>query len=136
MTPLASRAAAVLENPRTRLAVRCTLGPYALVVAVFTLWPALKVPMPVPRSDLIIHLLCFGLLGLLAIAAGLFGPVFSRRNLLLACLAATTFAAVDEALQAIPFLNRTCAWDDMAANAMGTLLAVLLMGLWGRLARR
>ncbi|MFZ4428781.1 MAG: VanZ family protein [Phycisphaerales bacterium] len=135
MTSLASRAAAMLETPRTRFAVRCALWPYALVVAAFTLWPALKVPMPVPRSDLIIHLVCFGLLGLLVIAAGLFGPAFSRRNLLVACIVATAFAALDEGLQAIPFLNRTCAWDDMAANVMGILTAVLIMGLWGRAVR-
>jgi hypothetical protein len=89
----------------------------------------------VPRSDLIIHLVCFGLLGLLVIAAGLFGPAFSRRNLLVACIVATAFAALDEGLQAIPFLNRTCAWDDMAANVMGILTAFLIMGLWGRAVR-
>jgi hypothetical protein len=135
VTPLASRAAVVIQTPRARFVVRCALWPYAAIVAVFTLWPKLKVPMPVPRSDLIIHLVCFGLLGLLVIAAGLFGPVFSRRNLLVAGSVAATFAAVDEGLQAIPFLNRTCAWDDMAANTMGILLAVLVMGLWGRAGR-
>lgn len=132
MSSLVSRAAVAIRTPRARFAIRCALWPYAAIVAVFTLWPALQVPMPVPRSDLIIHLACFGLLGLLVIAAGFFGPIFSRRNLLLACLAATAFAAVDEGLQAIPFLNRTCAWDDMAANTMGILLASLFMGLWGR----
>jgi hypothetical protein len=52
-----------------------------------------------------------------------------------ACIVATAFAALDEGLQAIPFLNRTCAWDDMAANVMGILTAFLIMGLWGRAVR-
>lgn len=135
MSSLVSRAAVAIQTPRGRVVVRCALWPYAVIVAVFTLWPKLKVPMPVPRSDLIIHLVCFGLLGLLVIAAGLFGPVFSRRNLLVACIVAVAFAALDEGLQAIPFLNRTCAWDDMAANVMGILTAFLVMGLWGRAVR-
>lgn len=136
MKSLASHAAAGLDSPRVQRVVRPLLWCYALLVAVVTLWPALKVPIPIPRSDLLAHMTFFGLLGLLAIAAGFFGPVFSRRNVLRSGLAAAIFAAGDESLQAIPFLNRTCAWDDMAANVMGILTAMLVMGGWGRLAGR
>ncbi len=136
MTSFATRAASSLDSPRAKRMLRPLLGGYALLVAVVTLWPALKVPIPVHRSDLIAHMTSFGLLGLLTTAAGLFGPAFSRRNMLLSGLIAGVFAAGDEALQAIPLLNRTCAWDDMAANVMGILAAMLVMGWWGRMAGR
>jgi VanZ family protein len=128
-------AARTLEDPAARRPVRWLFLGYSLVLIVLTLWPALKVPEIVHRSDLVAHLSFFGAFTTLAIASGFFGPVFSRRNISLAWIACAAFAGIDEGLQAIPALNRTCAWDDMAANTMGTLAAALLMALWGSLAR-
>ncbi len=34
------------------------------------------------------------------------------------------YAALDEGLQAIPALGRTCAWDDFAANCAGVGLGI------------
>lgn len=128
-------AARTLEGPAARRSVRWIFLGYSIVLVVLTLWPALQVPEIVHRSDLVAHLSFFGTFTVLAIASGFFGPVFARRNIILTWIACLAFAATDESLQAIPALHRTCAWDDMAANAMGTASAVLLMVAWGRFLR-
>ena len=44
----------------------------------------------------------------------------------LAVVTAVAVGAVDEALQAIPVLNRTCCWRDFLADIIGALLAATI----------
>lgn len=128
------RLASWLEQPRGSRTARITFGCYTVVLLGLTLWPALEVPIPIHRSDLVAHMTFFGAFGLLASAAGLFGPPLSEGNLLRTLLAAAIFAGADEALQAVPALHRTAALDDYAANLMGLGVAAACMLLWrGRL---
>lgn len=108
---------------------------YALLLFTGTHWPNLQFKGPVERSDLWVHLGAFGTWTALAAACGFFGPVFSNRNLLLTCLLAMGYACIDEGLQSIPALGRTCAWDDLGFNMIGILLATGGMWLLGRMNR-
>lgn len=108
---------------------RVIFAGYAALLFVGTHWPNLQIRGPVERSDLWVHLGAFGMWTLLAAACGFFGPVFSSRNLFLTWLTALGYACIDEGLQAIPALGRTCAWDDLAFNALGISLAIA--GMWG-----
>lgn len=124
--------AAWLETPRGRTIARRLFAAFTLLLLVLTLWPALEVPIPIHRSDLIAHLTFFGTFGLLATCAGLFGPARSEGNILRTLLAAAVFAGLDEALQGIPALHRTAALDDYAANLIGLGLAAAITLAWGR----
>lgn len=112
------------------------LGVYTLTLAVATHWPRLQIHGPVPRSDLWLHVGAFGTLGGLVAIAQFFGPLSSRRNLLLSWAVALGYAALDEATQAIPILGRTAALDDFAADALGVTLGVAAAGVVGWLAAR
>ncbi|MBX3379507.1 MAG: VanZ family protein [Phycisphaeraceae bacterium] len=102
---------------------------YALLLFTGTHWPNLQIRGPVERTDLWVHLGAFGTWAALAAACGFFGPVFSKRNLTLSWMTAVGYACIDEGLQAIPALGRTCAWDDLAFNVLGISLAI--GGMWG-----
>jgi hypothetical protein len=104
---------------------RLAFFPYALALFTATHWPALNVPGQEVRSDLIIHLICFGGWTILFTRCGWFAPWSSRRNLSLSALAAFGYAAFDEGTQAIPALRRVAAWDDLAANYLGVTTGTL-----------
>lgn len=109
---------------RWRRARRAALLLYVPVLLTLTLWPNLKVPGP-ERSDLWAHFACFGLLASLLMGAGLFGPPLSWRSIAASFAACAAFGAVDEWLQAIPIVHRTCALDDWEANVVGITLACI-----------
>lgn len=116
---------------RTRRAV---LGVYTLVLVTATHWPRLRVDMgDLPRPDLFLHLMAYGVLATLAIAAGLFGRPLHLRNLLLTWAACIAFAALDEWTQALPGLGRTPAFDDWLFNLLGVTAAVSAACLLGAL---
>jgi hypothetical protein len=106
---------------------------YAVAVFVATHWPKLKIPNPVPRTDLIIHMTCFGLWNVLFALCGFFGPRWSKQNIGLSTIAALLYAAIDEGLQFPSFLGRTVALDDFGANALGVLVAALLLLMRGKM---
>jgi len=108
---------------------------YAILLFTGTHWPNLQIKGPVERSDLWVHLGAFGAWTVLAAVCGFFGPVFSARNLTLTWLLAVGYACIDEGLQAIPALGRTCAWDDLACNVLGISLAIGAVWAFGRLSR-
>lgn len=101
------------------------------VPALFTAthWPQLRLP-PSGRPDLVVHLALFGTWTGLLIACGYFGRSLSGRNIGLCWLVGGLYAAMDEALQAIPALGRTAAWDDWGANLLGVTGAALVALLW------
>ncbi|MFO0861328.1 MAG: VanZ family protein [Phycisphaerales bacterium] len=106
-------------------------GVYAALLFTGTHWPNLQIRGPVERSDLWVHFVAFGTWAALAACCGFFGPVLSRRNLGLSWLLAVGYACIDEGLQALPALGRTCAWDDLLFNTIGITLAIGLLSLMG-----
>ncbi|MGP1271815.1 MAG: murein biosynthesis integral membrane protein MurJ [Phycisphaerales bacterium] len=96
---------------------------YAAVLAYATHKPNLVIDGPVPRTDLFVHLGAFFVWTALLIGTGWTGPWSRRSAVLRAGAIGLLYAAVDESTQAIPGLNRVFAFDDMAANAVGSLLA-------------
>lgn len=110
---------------------------YAALLFVGTHWPALHVDVPgVERPDLIVHLLVFGLWGVLFTLTAFAGPPGRPRAFAIALLLGLVYAAIDEGLQAIPALKRNAALDDYAANSLGLLLGMSAASLAARLAQR
>lgn len=97
---------------------------YAAVLFTGTHYPNLRMPGPPIRTDLFVHLSIFGTWTAILIAAGFFGPTLSWRNIRLAAIIAPIYAAIDESLQAIPFVHRTAAFDDWCANVAGIMLVI------------
>ncbi len=122
-------------NPRSRLAI-AAFCLYIPVLFTGTHWPKLQIEGPVERPDLIVHLAAFGLWSTLCALCAWWGPVASRRNLLITWIVGVSYAAIDEGLQAIPALQRTCAWDDYAANVGGITLGVSTVLLIARIRAR
>ncbi|MGH7244222.1 MAG: VanZ family protein [Phycisphaerales bacterium] len=108
---------------------------YALALFAGTHWPNLQLHGPVERTDLWVHLFAFGTWAALAATCRFFGPMCSARNLTLTWILSVGYACIDEGLQAIPALGRTCAWDDLSFNTLGISIAIGGMWLVGRLSR-
>jgi len=107
---------------RSRTVRRLAFWGYAALLFTGTHWPALTLPGR-GRPDLYIHFTIFGLWTALLIAAGFFGPPLSSRNIIAALAIAPIYAAIDEGLQAIPWIQRNAALDDWACNVGGILIA-------------
>lgn len=103
---------------------------YAIALFTATHWPSLSIPIgPIPRPDLLQHLIAFGLWSALFTAVGVFGRWNSPRNVALSILTGIAYACLDEASQAIPIIRRVFGWEDMAFNVLGILIGapVLLL---------
>lgn len=121
--------------PRWRIAFAL----YAVLLFTGTHWPKLNIEGPIPRPDLYIHFGAFGLWAFLFGLCAFFAPKaprFSAKNYVCTFIAGLAYAAIDEGLQAIPILYRTCAWDDYAADAVGILLGTLALAAVGHIANR
>jgi hypothetical protein len=119
-------------NPaKLRSPIFWAFAAFTLIACLGTLWPGLKIPGP-DRLDLKAHFGTFGLWTFLCGLVGFFGHWRSRENIATACVAGIVFSAAIEALQAVPFIRRTCAWDDMGANAIGVLLGTAALALAAR----
>jgi hypothetical protein len=119
----------VIEGPaivRRRRLAHLAFWVYAAILFTGTHWPRLVIAGP-EGSDKVIHIGAFGMWMLLATAYGWFGRPLSDRNILRSLLLSAAYAGADEGLQAIPFIHRTAALDDYAANAIGILLAALAL---------
>jgi hypothetical protein len=118
-----------IEGPaalRRRRLLKFAFWFYALLLFTGTHWPHLHAPGP-EGTDKFIHIGAFGAWMLIAALQGWFGPPLSDRNLLRTLFVAAAYGGADEGLQAIPFVHRTCALDDYAANAIGVMLAALFL---------
>ncbi|HMN41512.1 MAG TPA: VanZ family protein [Phycisphaerales bacterium] len=117
MTSLADRLV------RYRKTLRVLFWVFAGALFVGTHWPALRIDVPmIRRPDLVVHFVIFAAwFGLFWLTAYV-GEPLRLRSILLAVVVACVYAGVDEGLQAIPWVRRTCAWDDYAANCVGVAL--------------
>jgi hypothetical protein len=127
-SPGGSWISSLLGGPRL---VKAAFWVYAAALFTGTHWPKLESPGP-EGTDKVIHVLALGGWMVLASLQGWFGPPLSDRNLLRTLLVAAAYAGADEGLQAIPFIHRTAALDDYAANAIGVMLAALSLLLLRR----
>lgn len=100
-------------------------GLYAGFMFMMTHWPRLTIPLP-GRPDLLVHMTIFGIWTGLLIACGRFGPALSGRNIGWCFGVGVVYAAIDEGLQAIPFIRRTAAWDDWGCDLTGVALACVI----------
>ncbi len=106
---------------------------YALALFVGTHWPQLKIHGPLPRTDILLHMIAFGGWTTAITLAGFFGPRWSGQNLHRSLLASLAYAGLDELSQgAMTFIHRTCAWDDFGANAAGVLAAGVVLWILSR----
>lgn len=109
---------------------------YVLVVFGVTHMPGVRIEGLIPRSDLVVHVMVFGVWTALCIAGEFFGRWWTARNIAGAFSVSLAYSAVDEATQAIPALNRVAAWDDWLANAAGVAVAALAAAGLGAALRR
>ncbi|QOJ00391.1 MAG: hypothetical protein HRU70_07770 [Phycisphaeraceae bacterium] len=129
-----------MTDPRSRRTViaayaRTMFWIYAVLLFIGTHWPNLQIEGPFHRPDLVVHLFAFALWTLFALACGWFGPPTSWPNIWRTGLIATAYAGVDEALQAVPIVNRWAAWDDFFANLLGVAAALLIAVVGNRTAQ-
>jgi VanZ family protein len=103
---------------------------YAPLLFLGTHWPQLVIPLP-GRPDLVVHLTIFGGWTILLFLSGLAGDPRSWRTVAVVQLVAVLYAAIDEGLQAIPFIRRTFAWDDMMFDTFGVVLGTMV-NMWLR----
>lgn len=115
-----------------RVGWRAAFALYAAAIFTLTHTPGVQVGGKV-RIDLVVHLGVFGLWAVLFAACSFFGPAFSWRNIRLVWPIAAVYAAIDESLQAIPFIRRHAAFDDWVANFAGVSLACIAMLVLGRM---
>lgn len=102
-------------------------GVYALALFIATHWPRLAIDSPIRGTDKIIHVGVFFVWTLLLAAAVRHRRPRLRTLGLIAC----GYAALDEGLQAIPALGRTCSWWDLLANVVGVVVALCVLALCG-----
>lgn len=106
---------------------------YAMILFTATHWPQLQIEGPVPRSDLYLHFIAFGLWTALFGFADFIGPWRHPSTPLRLMACGLVYAAVDEGLQLIPVLGRHANLQDYTANAVGVLLGSIAVLLAGRL---
>lgn len=102
-------------------------GGYAGLIFALTHWPKLRVPLPITRPDLYIHMGVFCIWTLLFSFCRPAGPLLSGRNVRWVAGTATVYAVFDELSQGIPGINRAVGVDDLGANILGIGLAVSML---------
>lgn len=109
---------------------------WCFAAALFTMthWPKLRVPGPT-GTDLVAHMLSFGTWTILFGFAAWIPARFSPRSIGLGFLVGVLYAAVDEGLQAVPILGRTCSWSDYGANVLGVSAATVVLFILGTMTK-
>lgn len=124
------RSAVLTFLERRRGVARLVFLTYALVLFVGTHWPALDIRVEgIERPDLFVHFGVFGIWIVLLWTTGLVGSIDRWSTLPVLALVGCGYSAIDERLQAIPWMRRTCAWDDLQANWIGIGLGVVLISV-------
>lgn len=96
-------------------------GAFASALFVATHWPRLAIDSPVRHIDKIIHGAAFCAWTLLLGWATGAGRAGWRLGTL--WIVSAVYAAIDEGLQMIPALGRTCSISDLGANLAGVTVA-------------
>ncbi|MDP1660882.1 MAG: VanZ family protein [Phycisphaerales bacterium] len=102
---------------------------YWLVLTIALLWPNLTAPEVIPRPDLVVHGVAFGLFSLLLC---IWNPAGSARRVhvaTLAFVAGIAYGGATELLQSIPALKRSAAWDDWGADVFGVVCGLVVYAL-------
>lgn len=99
---------------------------FAILLFTGTHWPKLRIEGPIPRPDLVVHFVAFGLWGLTLCVSGLLGEPGTIRNAARCLGVGLVYAAIDESLQLIPILGRTFGLDDYAFNVIGLVMGTSL----------
>lgn len=120
----------ILPTRTWRIAFWC----FAAALFTMTHWPKLRVPGPT-GTDLVAHMVSFGTWTTLFGLAAWIPTRFSPKSIGLGFVVGVAYAAVDEGLQAVPILGRTCAWSDYAANVLGVSAATVLLFMLGAVAK-
>lgn len=123
-----------MTGPGGRMGWRIAFTLYAAAIFTLTHTPGVQVGGKV-RVDLLAHLTVFGLWAVLLAVCAFFGPPLSWRNIRVVWPLAAVYAAIDESLQAIPFIRRNAALDDWLANVAGISIACLAMLAFDRIRR-
>ncbi len=132
LSAAAGRSAAWLSRPHGQRRARVVFACFAALLFTLTHWPALQIPSPVHRTDILLHMAFFGPWTILFAACGWFGPALSIRNIVWSGLIALAYAGFDEGTQAIPWIRRQAGWDDFGANALGVLAATAVLLILSR----
>lgn len=103
---------------------------FAAVLFTMTHWPKLRVPGPT-GTDLVAHMVSFGTWTMLFGLAAWIPARFSPKSIGLGFLVGVVYAAIDEGLQAVPILGRTCSWSDYGANVLGVSAATIVLFMLG-----
>lgn len=112
-----------------RWAPGAAFSAYALMLLTATHWPTVDLGEAPPNTDKVLHIAAYWVWGVLALASGLFGRWSSPGAMLRVAVAGAFFAAVDEATQSIPGVNRHASLADWIADILG--LATALACCWG-----
>lgn len=103
------------------------MGAYALTLLVATHWPGVSIQGPLVRSDLWLHAAAYFVLAIFTLLAVAAKARLTRARLRWTCLVLFAFAALDELSQ--PWFGRVAAASDWLADAVGIMLASVLMTL-------
>lgn len=116
---------------RRTIFTRTAFWVFAAALFVGTHWPRLELNVPgVRRPDLIVHFGLFALWYLLLFAAAYMARLGRWRSLIAVWVIAVAYAALDEGLQAIPFVRRNAGWDDFAADVVGVTIGFVIAAVW------
>jgi VanZ family protein len=112
---------------------RAAFWMYAAALLVLTHWPNMRIESNVvDRLDLIVHLGAFGLWAFLLAWSGHLGRPDRTPTAARVFGVGLVFAAIDEATQAIPIVQRTAGFDDYLANAAGLVCGCIAAMIAGR----
>ena len=107
--------------------IRVTLfTAFAAVLFAGTHWPQLRIEGPIPRPDLVVHLVAFTVWSLLLCVSGILGESGRLATSGRCFVAGLVYAAFDESTQMIPMLGRYAAIDDYLFNATGLAIGCLM----------
>lgn len=120
---------------RGRIVLASAFLVYAVALVVGTHWPSLDLGESPAGSDKWLHLAAYAGWAMLGIASGLFGPWWATRTFARVVVIGAAVAALDEATQGLPGINRHPSLGDWAADLLGLLSGGAVAWWFGR-ARR
>jgi VanZ family protein len=102
----------------------------AVGIAVVSLWEYPDVPKAVALNDKLVHGLMYALLAFALMRAWISVASVRVRQYVLAFMAVTAYGALIEILQRFCTLSRSGEMADLYADALGALVALILLALW------